>query len=64
MAKKRASKVEAVKAERTGKPVRLNLPEPEFERLERCAKHKGLNKSSFARMAVLELIRQVEAEIE
>jgi predicted DNA-binding protein len=63
MAKKRVAKVEEVKAERNGKPVRLDLPDPDFERLERVAKHMGLTKASYARMAVLERIRADEAKI-
>jgi hypothetical protein len=62
MAKKRANKVEAVQAQRTSKPIRLDLPPDDFERLERCAKKKGLTKSSYARMAVLEYIRADEAK--
>lgn len=62
MAKKRATKVEVVKVERSGKPVRLDLADPDFERLERVAKHMGLTKASYARMAVLERIRTDEAK--
>ena len=62
MAKKRASKPEPAKDQRSGKPVRLDLAVEDFERLERCARRKGLTKSAFSRMAVLELIRSVEAE--
>jgi hypothetical protein len=64
MAKKRAAKVEAVKVERNGKPVRLDLPDPDFERLERVAKKMGLTKASYARMAVLERMRADESKIQ
>jgi hypothetical protein len=67
MAKKRAEKLEVAqmepaKVERSGKPVRLDLSPVDFERLEVCAKRRGLTKASYARMAVLDLVRADEAE--
>ena len=44
MAKKRVAKVIKVKAERSGRPVRL----------EKIARERGLNKAAYARLAVLE----------
>jgi hypothetical protein len=62
MAKKRAAKVEAVIVERSGKPVRLDLAEPDFDRLERIARSMGLTKASYARMAVIERMRADESK--
>jgi hypothetical protein len=45
---------------RTGKAVRLDLSAKDHERLERCSEERGLSKSSYARMAVLALIKQDE----
>jgi hypothetical protein len=57
-----AKKVEAVAAprRRTGKAVRLDLSEKDHDRLERAAEERGLSKSSYARMAVLALVKQDE----
>ena len=46
-------KVEAVEEGRAVKAVRLELAQEDYERLERCAKRRGLNKASYSRMAVL-----------
>jgi hypothetical protein len=62
MARKRAKKMPPTEVEREVKRVRLDLQPADYERLERAAKSKGLNKASFARMAVLELIKAVEAQ--
>jgi hypothetical protein len=62
MARKRAKKMSPTVVEHEVKRVRLDLPPADYERLQRAAKSKGLNKASFARMAVLELIKAVEAE--
>jgi hypothetical protein len=40
--------------------VRLDLSDWDYERLERVAEERGLNKSSYARMAVLAYIKQDE----
>jgi hypothetical protein len=62
MSKKKASpKVNAVQEKRVVKPVRLELSEADHERLETVAEVKGLNKASYARMAVLERIKADEA---
>jgi hypothetical protein len=42
------------------KAVRLQLPESDHERLERCARERGLNLASYARQAVLEKIKADE----
>jgi hypothetical protein len=64
MAKKAtgAKKVEATAAprRRTGKAVRLDLSTKDHDRLERAAEDRGLTKASYARMAVLALIKQDE----
>jgi hypothetical protein len=63
MAKKTgANKVEAIAQprKRTGHAVRLDLNAKDNDRLERCAEEMGLTKASFARMAVLAMIRQRE----
>jgi len=62
MAKKRVPKMQATTPERTGRAVRLDLQPADFERLERQATKRGLNKASYARMAVLERIRDDEAK--
>jgi hypothetical protein len=65
MARKRAPKAVAtreVREVRTGRPVRLDLSEADHERLEHQAKKRGLNKAAFARMAVLDRLRQEETE--
>ena len=60
MAKKVAKKANAEESQRSGRPVRLDLPEDDHERLEKCARKCGLNKASYARMAVLERLRTDE----
>ena len=61
MAKKKAGpKVNAVQDKKVVKPVRLELSEADHVRLERCADGKGLNKASYARMAVLDRIKADE----
>jgi hypothetical protein len=50
----------AAQAVKTVRPVRLDLTDADHERLERAAREKGLNKASYARMAVLERLRSDE----
>jgi Meiotically up-regulated gene 113 len=50
--------VEAMQAQRTSKPVRLDLPDAEFERLDRIARSMGLTKASYARMVVIKALDQ------
>jgi hypothetical protein len=50
----------AAQAVRTVRPVRLDLTDVDHERLEKAAREKGLNKASYARMAVLERLRSDE----
>jgi hypothetical protein len=65
MAGKRATKVSVTakaKAERTTRPVRLDMPVEHVERLERAARRIGLSMSSYCRMAVLERIERDETK--
>jgi hypothetical protein len=61
--KKTIPKRNAVQDKKVVKPVRLELSEADHERLERCAQAKGLNKASYARMAVLDRIRADEGRV-
>ncbi len=61
---KQVSKMQTTEAKsgvRSGKAVRLDLKPEDFERLERQAQKRGLNKASYARMAVLERLEDDEA---
>lgn len=66
MAKKSSAKaMNAVKERKRLTPtlvkgVRLDLSEPDHERLERCARERGLTMASYARMAVLERMKSDE----
>jgi hypothetical protein len=62
MAKKRVKQVQAVKKRETAKPVRLDLSPADHARLEHCARERGLSKSSYARMAVLERLKADEGK--
>ena len=62
MARKRVSKVQAVQDDRVTKPIRLDMSTTDYQRLERCAKERGLTKASYARQAVLTQIRRDETE--
>ena len=53
----------AVQDKKVVKPVRLELSEADRETLARCAQVKGLNKASYARMAVLDRIRADEGRV-
>jgi hypothetical protein len=59
MAKKAAKAT--VKLERNAKPVRLDLLDQDYERLEVCARRMGVTKAAYARIAVLKQIRADEA---
>lgn len=62
MAKKQSDEAGAIRGgQRSGKAVRLDLKPEDFERLERLAEKRGLNKASYARMAVLRLLDEDEA---
>jgi hypothetical protein len=61
MAKKVAARPAQQAQERSGRPVRLELSAGDHERLERCARERGLSKASYARMAVLERLKTDEA---
>ena len=60
MAKKKAKAVQATLEEVGSKAVRLDLTATDHERLAKCAKERGLSMSSYARMAVLALMKQDE----
>jgi hypothetical protein len=59
MAKKSPKKA-ASEGGRAGRPVRLDLSETDHQRLEQCARERGLNKAAYARMAVLERLKTDE----
>jgi hypothetical protein len=52
--------VNIVQVEKSARPIRLDSSEPDHERLEHCAKERGLNKASYARQAVLKRIKAEE----
>jgi uncharacterized protein YbaP (TraB family) len=56
----KAQQAKAAVGSRSGKAVRLDLKPEDFERLERQAQKRGLNKASYARMAVLERLESDE----
>jgi hypothetical protein len=59
---KKGTKMNAVaQAEKTARPVRLDLSESDHQRLERLARERGLNKASYARQAVLERMKADES---
>jgi hypothetical protein len=62
MAKRGAKKVIATREVKTAKAVRLELPLSDYQRLEWHARKLGLNRASFARMAVLRTMDQAEEE--
>jgi hypothetical protein len=63
MATERAPKVSPVVEEKVIKPIRLGLPPADHKRLEKCARERGLNNASYARMAVLMQIEADEVEL-
>jgi hypothetical protein len=66
MAKKAGEKkVEATASpkRRLGNAVRLDLSDKDYERLERVAELRGLNKAAYSRMAVLDRLRKDEEEL-
>jgi hypothetical protein len=60
MARKRVKKVTAASQQRVGRPVRLDLTDEVHERLQRQADKLGLNKASYARMALMERLQADE----
>ena len=62
MAKKtaRGEPMNAVQKEKVVKGVRLDLSPTDHKRLAKLAKEKGLNMSSYARMALFERMRDDE----
>ncbi len=60
-AKKGTKRINAVQVEKTARPVRLDLSEPDHLRLERLARERGLKKASYARQAVLERMKADES---
>jgi hypothetical protein len=57
---KGTKRMNAIEQENAARPVRLDLSGTDHERLERCARERGLSKASYARQAVLERIRADE----
>jgi hypothetical protein len=58
---KGAKQMNAVEERRLVKGVRLDLSPSDHKRLERRARERGLTMASYARMAVLDRLRQEEA---
>jgi hypothetical protein len=56
--------VAATPKRRLANAVRLDLNDRDYQRLERVADERGLNKASYARMAVLALIKRDEEAME
>lgn len=55
-----AKRMSVAEREKPVRPVRLDLTDIDHERLEKVARERGLNKASYARMAVLERVRADE----
>lgn len=62
VAKKKASKVTDTKEPPALKPVRLDLPPSEHERLDAVGKRRGLSKAAVARMILMKGIIALERE--
>jgi hypothetical protein len=60
MARAKVKAMSATAEKEALKAVRLQLLESDHERLEKCARRRGLNLASYARQAVLEKIRADE----
>ena len=60
--KKAATKVSTVATERETKPIRLDLPLPDHQRIERSAKRFGLSKSAYVRQALFKQLESDEAK--
>jgi hypothetical protein len=58
----RKSEVAYVESGREVKGVRLDLSPTDHDRLDRCARERGLSMASYARQAVLTMIRSDERE--
>lgn len=63
MAKKKATKMQAVETKQETWAVRLQLDAADHEELERVAKFLRLSKAGFARMAIIERIRVERARM-
>jgi hypothetical protein len=63
MAKKKVRKVLATETKREIWAVRLEFDSADHERLERIAKLLKLSKAGFARMAVMDRVREEEARV-
>lgn len=59
-AKKGSSRRAVAKSAKSTWPVRVDFGEADHERLEACAKNRGLSKASYARQAILAAIRADE----
>lgn len=65
MAKKKArKKVSSTQEKRATMPVRLDLPLIDYERLERCARKRGLSRASYARQAVMDWMNRDDPQRE
>jgi hypothetical protein len=62
MARKRTTKISATEPRVKPITVRLDLSPKDYERLEKQATKRGLNKASTARMVVLEWLDKQEGE--
>jgi hypothetical protein len=63
MARKKEKEMPETSSEQEIMRIRLDLPLADYKRLERIARSKGLSKASFARMAVLAMIKAEEKEV-
>jgi hypothetical protein len=59
-AKKGPKRMTTAQAVKTVRPVRSDPTDTDHQRLEKAAREKGLNKASYARMAVLDRLRADE----
>jgi hypothetical protein len=62
MAKKGVKKMIAAPESQKARAIRLELPPAAYERVDRHARKRGLNKASFARMAILRVLDELDEE--
>ena len=60
--KKPETVTEETKPKRDVRSVRLDLTPADHDRLAECAERRGLSLASYARMAVLDLVRRDEKD--
>ncbi len=63
MAKKKGGKVQTTQARPATWAVRLEFDAADHERLEQAARKFRLSKAGFARMAVMDRVRETEATV-